>query len=319
MSRIGVISNVRSQRNRREMPALRAVLGRHPGVLHREFEAIGELPGILRELGERELDLLAINGGDGTVQAVMTEIINEAPFPARPRLAPLHAGMTNLAAHRLGWPGRPAPALERLIRRAAAGQRLPARRQAILSLRRRPEEAALHGLFLGTAAFYRGTMMGRDRVHRLGVERSAQAGLSLALSIGRALFRRGPDDPWRQGDPIAIEWERASEASAPRFLFLATTLDRLMLGLRPFWGEGEGAIRWTLADHPPRRLAGALLPLLRGRPRGWMREAGYRSGRARRMTLALECPIMFDGETVTPEPGCPVALWHEHDLEFVGG
>jgi Diacylglycerol kinase catalytic domain len=319
MSRIGVISNVRSQRNRREMLAMHAVLGRHPGVLHRELEDMAELPGILAGFADRELDLLVVNGGDGTVQAVMTELINRRPFRVQPRLAPLHAGMTNLAAHRLGWAGRPSVAVERLLRRAAAGARLPGRRQSVLSLRRTPDEPPVHGLFLGTAAFYRGTMMGRARVHRLGVERSTQAGLSVALYVLRALFHRGPDDAWVRGDAIGIDWEEGSEPARPRFLLLATTLDRLMLGLRPFWGEGEAAIRWTVADHPPRRLGRALLPMMRGRPRRWMAEAGYRSRRSRRVTLALDCPIMFDGETFTPEPGCPVVLWHEHELEFVAG
>ena len=319
MSRIGVISNVRSRRNRRDMPTVRAVLGRHPGVLHREMENMAELPGILAGFADRELDLLVINGGDGTVQAVMTALLNHGLFLRQPRLALLHAGMTNLAAHRLGWAGRPAEALERLVRRAAAGARLPVRRQGLLSLRRTPDEAPLHGLFLGAAAFYRGTMMGRARVHRLGVERSVQAGLSVALYVLRALFHRGPEDPWVQGDPIGLEWDDGSEPARSRFLLIATTLDRLMLGLRPFWGDGEAAIRWTVVDHPPVRLALALLPLLRGRPQRWMAEAGYRSRRSGRVTLALDCPIMFDGEVVTPEPGCPIALWHEHELEFVGG
>lgn len=319
MSRIGVISNVRSQRNRRDMPAVRAVLGRHPGVLHRELEDMAELPGILAGFADRELDLLVINGGDGTVQAVMTALLNQGLFRRPPRLALLHSGMTNLAANRLGWAGRPAVALERLVRRAAAGARLAGRRQALLSLRRKPDEPPLHGLFLGTAAFYRGTMLGRARVHRLGVERSVQAGLSVFLYVVRALFHRGPEDPWVQGDPIGLEWDTGSEPARSRFILIATTLDRLILGLRPFWGDGEAAIRWTVVDHPPVRLARALLPLLRGRPRPWMAEAGYRSRRSGRVTLTLDCPIMFDGEVVTPEPGCPIALWHEHELEFVGG
>lgn len=320
MSRIGVISNLRSQRNRDEIPSVRAVLGRHPGVLHREIEDINTIPGILAELADRDLDLLVVNGGDGTVQAISTALINERPFRVPPRLAPLQGGMTNLVAHRLGWRGKPAAALERLVRGAAAGARLPGRRQPVLSLARTPEKAPQHGYFLGAAAFYRGAMLGRERVQRrLGMKRNAQAGLSVALYVYRALFHRGADDPWIKGDPIGLEWDMNTEPARLRFLFVATTLDRLMLGLDPFWGEEEGDIRWTVLEHPPQRLAAALLPLLRGRPRPWMAEAGYRSHRSRRVTLAIDSPIIFDGEIVTPEPGCPVALWHEHELEFVPG
>lgn len=318
MSRIGVISNAKSRRNRRELPAIRAVLGRHPGVLHRELTEIEELPEILTAFADRDLDLLVVNGGDGTVQAVMTALLNDRPFRVMPRLVLLHGGMTNLAAHRLGWRGKPDEALQRLISRASAGARLRGFRQPVLSLRRTPDEAPLHGFFLGTAAFYLGSMMSREMVHRLGVERSLQAGLSVAYSIWRALFA-GRKGEWAKGHPIGVEADGVAEPARPRFLFVATTLDHLMLGLRPFWGEGEGAIRWTLVEHPPQRLFLALWPLLRGRPRRWMTEAGYRSQRAHRVTLGLDCPIMFDGETVTPEPGCQVALWHEHELEFIPG
>lgn len=320
MSRIGVISNLRSQRNRDEIASVRAVLGRHPGVLHREIDDMGEVPGILTELADRDLDLLVVNGGDGTVQAISTALINWRPFRTPPRLAPLQGGMTNLVALRLGWRGKPAAALERLVRCAAAGARLPGRRQPILSLARTPQEAPLHGYFLGAAAFYRGSMLGREQVQRrLGMKRSTQTALSVALYVCRALLHRGGENPWVKGDPIGIEWEAASEAMRPRFLFVATTLDRLMLGLDPFWGEGEGRVRWTVLEYPPRRLVRALLPLLRGEPRPWMAEAGYSSHRSRRMTLTIDSPIVFDGEIVTPERGCPVALWHEHELEFVSG
>src|SRR5262249_11851472 len=144
MSRIGVISNLRSQRNRDEIASVRAVLGRHPGVLHREIDDIETIPAILAELADRDLDLLVVNGGDGTVQAISSALINLRPFRAPPRLAPLQGGMTNLIAIRLGWRGKPATALERLVRRAAAGTRLPGRKQAVLSLARTPQEAPIH-------------------------------------------------------------------------------------------------------------------------------------------------------------------------------
>ena len=41
------------------------------------------------------------------------------------------------------------------------------------------DQPPIHGLFFGTAAFYRGTILGRAEVHPLGVEKSAAAGLAL--------------------------------------------------------------------------------------------------------------------------------------------
>ena len=65
--------------------------------------------------------VLAINGGDGTVQAVLTEIHNGAHFGDEPPpVAVLPSGKTNLIALDLGARGDPIEALERLIEVAQA-------------------------------------------------------------------------------------------------------------------------------------------------------------------------------------------------------
>ena len=60
--------------------------------------------------------VLAINGGDGTVQAALTEIYNGGHFEGEPPpVAVLPSGKTNLIAIDLGARGDPIEALERLI------------------------------------------------------------------------------------------------------------------------------------------------------------------------------------------------------------
>ena len=60
--------------------------------------------------------VLVINGGDGTVQAALTEIYNGGHFgDAPPPVAVLPSGKTNLIALDLGARGDPIEALERLI------------------------------------------------------------------------------------------------------------------------------------------------------------------------------------------------------------
>jgi hypothetical protein len=87
-----------------------------------------------------------------------------------------------------------------------------------------------------------------------------------------------------------------------RFLLLATSLDRLMLGLWPFWGEGAGPVRWLDVAAPPKRLAAALWAARQGRPGPWMPAAGYRSGRADRLAIRLRTPFVLDGEVFEPGP-----------------
>jgi hypothetical protein len=43
---------------------------------------------------------------------------------------------------------------------------------------------------------------------------------------------------------------------------------------------------------------------------------GYRSGRAGECRLTLNCPIVFDGEFVRPDPATPVVLRTDRQIAF---
>jgi hypothetical protein len=103
----------------------------------------------------------------------------------------------------------------------------------------------------------------------------------------------------------------------PRFLMLATTLHKLMLGIWPFWGHGPGELRYLDVAGYPKRLASALPAVLRGRPRPWMAEEGYLSGRAATLDLNLTEPFVVDGEQFEPGPGGQVRLRAGQSIDFI--
>ena len=49
----------------------------------------------------------------------------------------------------------------------------------------------------------------------------------------------------------------------------------------------------------------------------WMAARGYESGGANECRLSLQCPIVFDGEIFTPEPGTPVTLRADRRVTFL--
>jgi hypothetical protein len=315
--RLGIVSNPRSRQNLREMDAIRELLASHPEVLHRELHSRAGDAGAIRDLAEAGVEIVAISGGDGTVQGMLSEMINSGRFAELPRIAVLPSGMTNLIAHDVGLAGRPAQSLRRLIAAAAAGEDLPLVRRRIISMRHAAEAPPAHGFFLGTAAFYRGTLLGRDEVHRLGFEKSLAAGMSLFWFLLRALVGRSGADPLYRGEPMEVSLDGRRLPEPEQFLWLSTTLDRLILGLRPFWGDGEDGLRYTSIAFPPRRFGRALLPLLRGRPRPWMDGFGYRSGRVREVSLATDCPVVMDGEIFPVSRDVPVLLRADREIAFV--
>jgi diacylglycerol kinase (ATP) len=315
MIRIGLISNPRSQRNRRDMPPLRELVRRHGDLLHVELDRIDATAEALQDFARREVALVAVSGGDGTVQKVITELLNGGALGAVPRLAILPGGMTNLIAADVGMRGRPLQALARLCAMGPApgGETLV---RPVISLQRVPGEAPIHGMFMGTAAFYHGIMLAREKVHPLGAERHLAAAMGLGLSLLRLVTGRGGAGGLLRGERIAIGLGDAPPQAGDYLLLMATTLRRLILGLMPFWEGGEGALRFTTIGYPPRRLGRALLPVLRGRPRPWMLANGYSSTRAHECRLTLDCPIVFDGEFVRPDPAIPVVLRGDRQIAF---
>ncbi|MGH6933516.1 MAG: diacylglycerol/lipid kinase family protein, partial [Dongiaceae bacterium] len=309
MSRIGIIINPRSQQNRRGLAGLRAILMRHSDAVHVEIESIEQIPQALADFAARGVELVGISGGDGTVQAVITALLNGRAFEQPPAVAVLPAGMTNLIAANVGLQGRPDRALSRLLQGGQAGA-APGRhrKQSLLTLRRTPDAEPIHGLFLGTAVFHRMVMMAIAEVHPLGVERHLAVAFSIALSVLRLMSRyRRANSLWH-GDRINLQIDDQTPREREYLLFLATTLEHLIMGLIPFWGNGDGQLRYTSIDYPVERLGRALWPLIRGQPRSWFPAAGYHSGRVQECRLELTCPIVFDGEFITPEPGTPVVV-----------
>jgi diacylglycerol kinase (ATP) len=318
MRRVGVVSNPGSRRNRAGLEAMRAMLARHPEALHAEARRVEDLEAIFREFARREVDLVVVNGGDGTVHSALTAICNSCAFEQMPAIGVLPTGMTNLIAQDVGLVGRPEPALARLIERVGAGGQVTRIKRRLLSLTTAENRPPLYGMFFGTAAFHQAVQMARRQVHPTGARGSVAFAMSLTLAIWRALSGRASEPgPLFQGQSMTIDLDGVRQSGERYFLVLATTLGRLILGLMPFWGNGRGHIRYTSVAYPPVGLGRALLPALRGKPRPWMSERGYVSRVVDDIAIATGDPLVIDGEFVTPEPDVPVLLRCDREVVFV--
>ena len=84
-------------------------------------------------------------------------------------------------------------------------------------------------------------------------------------------------------------------------VLLVSTLERLFLGLYPYWGDENGALHYTALGARPRYLLRTLPSILRGRRnRHTCPENGYFSHNASEIRLNLECGFTIDGQLYTP-------------------
>jgi len=317
--RIGVLSNLRAGRSHRQVARLLTLLRDHPEVAHVETSCADAVPEAIASLADAEVEVLAVHGGDGTVQRVLTELLVERPFGERlPALVPLRGGRTNMTALDIGIRRDPVRALGSILAGAASGDL--ARRSVhrrVVCVEHGPHRERIYGMFFGAGLIHRAIEL-THRIFPKGTSQGALGGtlVTAGLLTRAALMRDAggiltPDKihALLDGEPL----ERPELTLA-----MATTLDRLFARMRPFWGDGPGGLRFTALAAGVPQLARNALGILRGRPGPQASDAqGYTSRNLRSLRLRMDCGFTVDGELVPPQPDRLVSVSATEPLTFL--
>lgn len=316
--RVGVISNPLSGANRRRgLTDVRRLLARHPGIPHVEVRTAADVSLALGDLARAGVDLVAVNSGDGTVQAVLTSLFVERPFSSLPVLALLAGGTTNMTSRDLGLPGSRIRGLRRLIRWARHGEGAArVLRRPVLKVDNSSHPGPLYGMFIGAAGIYNGIRFFHARVRRMGL-RGDPAHLFILLRFLFGLARR--DDALVAPVRAEIQTDRTHVPSGDYLMMLITTLNRLIVGARPFWDCEDGPLRLAALGARPRRLLRALPAAVRGRRSRWATlENGYVSLSAHEVRLAMRGGFAIDGELFRADPAQgPLVIQDGGQVEFL--
>jgi len=330
--RIGVLSNLAAGGSGARSAKVLEHLRRHPQVVHVETDSSHGAPGAIRELAEAGVSVLVVNGGDGTLQRTLTEVLcASSPFrksgDARelPLIAPLRTGRTSMSAYDIGSPRDGRTAIDRLVSRVRTNKiHDHVVRRAALRMTLDPDGVDCYGTFFGVGVIYRGTLL----THRIFPKGKAQGAFGSAVVtaglIARALTGRPPVDPVSgehplKLDPMTVSLDDELLETGEYQLLLATTLHRLFAGIRPFWGKGPGGIRFTLLRpgclrHPPEiaRVLRGQVPKRSGEP-----GAPYESRNVESVDITLDCGISLDGEMFDPQAGRRAVLRADHRIRFL--
>lgn len=293
-SLVGVISNIRSTRNRQRMGKLRARLSTLRGVIHYELTQVEEISQALALFAACGVRMIAINAGDGTVQATISLLHRDNPFPhGIPPIAVLAGGKTNLIARDLGTHGRPERVLACLAALASHPQRLKAAlvRRSTIAVSGHEGDGSLGGMFFGLAGVASGIRWARRRIHPIGLPDGIENALAI-LMLATSTLVPGHSPLVPQPARILIDGERLIEG---RFtVILATTVARLLFGLRLMPHAGEG-IQFCAVEPGGMRLLKGLWALIRGRLHR-ARLPGIHVDRARRIEIETSGLFVIDGE-----------------------
>ena len=317
--RIALLSNPKSTGNIAQLPRIREYCADHPDVFHYEVEHASQIGEAIQVIARIRPKVLAINGGDGTVQAALTEIYNGGYFGDEPPpVAVLPSGKTNLIALDLGARGDPIETLERLIELARTDHLAPYTVARELIALRRPDhdDRPVIGMFLGGAGLADTMLYCRDKIYPLGLPN----GLS-HLITAMALFARFlrikasflPPDP----SPLNVSLHEDGGTINGRFSLLAvTTLEKLLLSSE-LGGRREGVLKLLAIEERPMSLIRGFAASLAGRL-GRARVRGVHFEEANEITIEGESShVILDGETFRAEAGRPINLRPAQPLSFV--
>lgn len=292
---IGVVRNPRSHRNR---------TARAQPIDDRRVHLVAphsrdELARALAGFADRGVDLLVVDGGDGTVRDILSR--GADVFGDKwPVLAILPKGKTNALAWDLGLP-RQWSAAEAV--KVWGSARIETRRPLLVERIEDGSKRAM-GFILGAGVFNTAIEAGQV-AHRFGAFQGFAVGVTAGWGILQVLFGFG-SSPWRALAPIRVcaggeeELPRSAHgAEGRRFGIGMSSLGRFPPGLKPF-GRTNGGIHCLVLDAPLRRVMALIPSILMGAAYRFMPRVGIHRAVAEEYVLDLGEGFILDGEAFPP-------------------
>jgi len=315
--RIALLSNPKSTGNIAQLSRIREYCADHPDIFHYEVERAEQIGDGMRTIARVRPKMLIINGGDGTVQAALTEIHNGGHFEDEPPpVAVLPNGKTNLIAIDLGSHGDPIHALERLVHLAQSDLSPHIVARELIALRCDPTSHPVIGMFLGGAGLADTMLYCRDKIYPLGLPNGMAHALTAVALLARMFLRL--KSSFLPPEPTLLQVSlRPEDRISGRFaLFAVTTLEKMLLASE-LSGSGRGRLKLVAVEERPFSLLRAFLANLLGEL-GRNRFPGVHIEESDEISIEGEdTNLILDGEMFRTRIGQPIVLSPAQPLSFV--
>jgi hypothetical protein len=290
---------------------VRSFCAANKDIFHYEVEDVDQIGNALKTIARVKPDVLVINGGDGTVQATITEIYNGGHFGDRvPPVAVLANGKTNLIAMDLGAEGDPIASLERVVELARSGLATHIVQRELIALSGGTGDGKpVLGMFLGGAGLADNMLYCRNKIYPLGLPNWLAHGLTLIaglISIGFGTTAKFlPPKP----SPVKISLRRQGELNGRFAILMVTTLQKVLFnGQMPGSGQRVGAMQLLVIERSLMALLRALFAALFGKL-GRSELTGVHIERGDEIRIeGAHSNVILDGELFEADSGRPIVL-----------
>ncbi|MDG0996121.1 MAG: diacylglycerol kinase family protein [Gammaproteobacteria bacterium] len=292
---ITAISNPNSGLNKRgQFQRFCDVVAAYPQVQHEVTRAESDMDGVLEACQSAAVPVIIINGGDGTLHKVLSFLSRSAAQGYAPKLAVVRAGTTNMTFGDIGFNAGLNELFNDLLA-YVSGEKNKVKEcsRPILRMRIPAENREVCGMFFGAGAVYSGILYCRQNIHSRGIAGE----LGPTLAVLRYLLDWVTRGKLIQSAMAEVHHGQQLIAKDEFSVILASTLERLIGGIYPFWGkaQSENELALTLIKVNSKKSVLASLRILWGRaPR--VNDQGYISLKLATVRLMIAGGFTLDGE-----------------------
>ncbi|WP_317057365.1 diacylglycerol/lipid kinase family protein [Roseovarius rhodophyticola] len=315
---IAFVTNPKSHRVARKGSWVSQAAAAAPDLNILEFSGDTALMPQLRKVMEDGVSTIFIEGGDGTVLAVLSACHALADqFETPPQFAILPGGSTNLAHKLFGFRAFGPRHFQKRFAGLLAGKREQVTQQRALKIDSPGLSTPQLGFVLSTGTLARAMRYVQEELHGPGHRGSFSVGQAILrfLSAPHAYLDQN-GQPVVAGSQIALQGDNLAY-DGPHGLSIMTSLPRLSLGLYPFWGEGSGSISLTYATWPMPHFRRGLFQALVWKQPDRLEKLGFFSHREDAVKLTPHAPIMIDGESFDFSAQDPVHVTLSDQIRFL--
>jgi len=313
---VAILSNPLSTTNAGGMTAIRKLVEESANVVHFELNGIETVDQALALFSKANPAMIVINGGDGTIGAVLASILYNNHFNVIPPIAFLPGGKTNMTAADLGFKGKPVKVLRKLLRLAREGHVADhMETRHVIEMDLGDGENPRVGTFFGGAGVVKGIFWCRENAYSMGLPNALAHFVSFtklflsAVGIGR-------EKSLLVSDPMSITIPGGGILTGQYASVVATTLNSLLLGLKPYGKEGPGGLGFSAIEAGSSNLMRAFKGLATGQF-GTKTIHGSHVRRGDEVRIEGTDPVTLDGEIYHPVSGKPIILRGDKSLAFV--
>lgn len=293
------------------LPRIRKFCAQRADIFHYEVEDVSQIGDALQTIARVNPQILVINGGDGTVQAALTELHHGKHFAdTPPPVAVLPNGKTNLIALDLGADGDPIEALKRImeIARSDLTDHIVSRELIALTGGDANGRPVL-GMFLGGAGLADSILYCRHKIYPLGLPNGFSHIITAIAVVFSALFRIKARFLPPQARPISVTVIHQGEIQGKFALLMVTTLERLLLNSQTDLGATTaGPLKLMMVEQKPLALLRAFWASLFGRLGGSQLSGVHLSHSNEIRIEGDRSSVILDGELFEARSEHPIVL-----------